>query len=688
MTILHIDFETRGTADLRVTGLDVYARHPGTDVWCMAWAIDDGPVQLWAPQMWPDTPLPDEIRRHAVQGGLVYAHNAAFELAIWNYIMATRYGWPPLPVEQARCTMALCYAMSLPAALENAAAAVGLAERKDAEGRRVMMMLAKPKAFDVLGNPIWHSDPEKLEKLYEYCRQDVRVERQLHSRILELTPEEQTIWQLDQEINNRGVFVDRPAVDAAAEIVAMEQIRLNKRMQALTGGVVGTCNATGQLKDWAVYQGVPMAGVAKADIIEALLDDEIPASVREALELRQEAAKSSTAKLKPMIEAASEDGRLRGMFQYHGAGPGRWTGRRVQLQNLPRYRKGVGFADVDKMIEMIRAGQRDELDFFYGPVMFAVSDSLRGFLRAAPGKHLIAVDFSNIQGRITAWAAGEEWKVQAFRDYDAGKGHDIYILTYAKSFGLDPRGIGKKDPRRQVGKVEELAFMFGGGLGAWRTMEKGYAVPKMVDDAVQDIKQGWRFAHPKIADYDTGYWAQLDNAAIAATLFPGCVFAAGAAGREVKFKVQGSFLWLQLPSKRCICYPYPEVRNIETPWGVMKEALTYKTELTGEAIKKAKIVEDPGNGGKWWRVSTYGGSLTENIAMAIERDCLAAAMLRLTQRGYDIVMHSHDEVVVEVPEDAAPETQKLVEAIVAEPEPWMADLPVAVEGWRHVRYRK
>lgn len=684
--ILHLDFETRSTVDLKAVGLDVYSRHPSTEAMCMAHAFDEDAVYLLAPS-WPRERI--TFWNYVEAGGLVYAHNAAFEFAIWNNIMVPRFGWPALRIEQMRCTMAMSYAMALPGSLDGAAGALGLTQRKDPAGHRLMLQMCKPKGFDALGDPIWQEEPKKLERLYAYCRQDVEVERALHKRLVELSPAEQEVWAgLDHEVNNRGVYVDAPAVESSIALADQEQVRLNASVRAATDGAVATCNATGQLGDWIRLQGVAIDGVAKADVVDALNAENTPPKVRTVLLLRQEAAKASTAKLKQMRDRRSADGRLRGMYQFHGAGPGRWTGRNPQLANLPRYRNGVDYKNVEHMIELICAGKRDELDMLYGPVMPAIADCVRGMVRAAPGHDLIAVDFSSIQGRLVPWSAGEEWKVQAFRDYDAGIGPDNYILTYAESFGVDWRTISKKDWRRQVGKVEELAFLFGGSIGAWRTMEKTYHPPAMSDDQVKDINRRWRALHPKIADYDTGYWVQLDNAAIQATLNPGRVFTAGVPGREVKFKKVGSFLWLGLPSGRVICYPYPEVRLLETPWGQMKDTFTYKTELMGEALKKAKIVDDPSNGGGWWRISTYGGSLCENVAMAEERDLLVAAMLRLRQRDYAIVMHTYDEVIVEVPETAPPETLQIVEGIVAESVPWSTGLPIAVEGWRSKRNRK
>lgn len=674
MPILHIDFETRSAVDLKAAGLDVYVKSETTDVWCMARAFDDGPVLL---SLLGEECLPP-VRLHVEAGGLVYAHNAAFEIAVWNEILVPRYGWPLLKIEQMRCTMAMSYAMAMPGGLENAAAAAGIDVRKDMAGRRVMLQMAKPKALDLEGAPIWHDDPEKLQRLYDYCKQDVEVERALHHRLLELSPDEQTMWQMDYRINQRGVQIDISAVHAAVNLVKSEQIRLNDEMRALTNNAVATCNATGQLCDWLRYQGVDMPSVAKAAVLDALADASLPPQCRAALLLRQEAAKSSTAKLTAMLDATGPDGRLRNMFQYHGAATGRWAGRKVQLHNLARYRDGVKHGDVARMFDLLH--DRDRLDFEYGPVLNAIADCMRGFIVAAPGHDLIAADFANIEGRVLAWLAGEQWKLDAFRDYDAGKGPDLYILTYARSFGLDPSTIKKSDPRRQVGKVEELAFGYQGGVGAWRTMEKAYRPPPMTDDQVDDIKSRWREAHKAVVRF----WYALESAAIEAVLNPGT---AVSAGPHITFKAKGSFLFCRLPSGRLLSYPFPQIREIETPWGQNKDALTFKTELSSEARKKARIVEDSDNGSSWCRIATYGGSLAENVTQAVARDLLAEAMLRLDPVT-PVVMHVHDEIVVEVPEDALADMQARVESIMAVAPAWASGLPIATEGWRGKRFRK
>jgi DNA polymerase len=331
--MLHIDFETRSACDLKKSGVHVYARHPSTEVLCLSFAIDDGPEEIltdFKPEfMWE---LFDAIQ----SGADVFAHNAAFEHTIWNEVGVKKYGWDPLPLEQIHCTMAMCYALSLPGSLDDASAAVGLDHRKDMQGHRVMMQLSKPKKIHADGRIEWVEDAEKFKKLLSYCKNDVVVERELHRRLLKLSQSEREMWILDQKINGRGIKVDLDSARKAIAMVELEQERLDEEMKRVTENKVGGCTKVSQLTEWILDQGFSIDGVAKADIVELLKTPELPENVKQALLLRQEAAKSSTRKLQAMINSACGDSRIRGTLQYHVASTGRWGGRLVQPHNMPR----------------------------------------------------------------------------------------------------------------------------------------------------------------------------------------------------------------------------------------------------------------------------------------------------------------------------------------------------------------
>lgn len=328
-----IDFETRSTVDLKTAGADVYARHPSTEILCCSFCFDDGEIKTWRRQ--DDSPA--ELLNHVSGGHPVVGHNiGGFEVPIWNHV-GRKLGWPELKIEQCFDTMVMAYAMALPGSLEKAAAAVGIEAQKDLKGSRVMLTLCKPKGFGDSGSPIWDETPEKFEVLHRYCEQDVEVERQLFKRLQPLSENERKIWILDHKINQRGIQVALPEARAAARICDLEKGRFNARIQKISKQFIATINETGRFREWIQSRGVAdVPSIAKADVIELLSREDLPADVREALLLRQEAAKSSTAKLESMLESTCSDGRIRGIFQYHGAGTGRWAGRRLQAQNLPR----------------------------------------------------------------------------------------------------------------------------------------------------------------------------------------------------------------------------------------------------------------------------------------------------------------------------------------------------------------
>ena len=484
MQSIGIDFETFSRIDLKKSGLHNYATDESTGAHCLSYGPDPDHIKTWV----EGEPFPEDLASHIESGGILTAWNAAFELAIWNLCCVRKYGWLPLPIFQVRCSMVRAYAMALPGALEDAAPALGVDQRKDAEGHRIMLQLSKPKKDGTM----WRRDAESLDKflrLYEYNRQDVRTELACLDRVMELSPSECTLWELDYKINNRGVMCDLVSIDKAILIVESEQKRLNTEMLKVTGGVVGSCNEVQMLGKWIKSQGVEMDGLAKADVIDALAEGEdengeiipadLPPPVRSALELRQEAAKSGTAKLVAMREKASTDGRLRNLHQYHAASTGRWGGRGVQPQNFFRGRPGTTFEDVETMFSML--DDKDMLDLFYGPSMDAVSDCIRGMLIAGEGNELVACDFSAVEARALAWLAGQESVLEVFRT------HGLIYEHAAVGIYHVPLDEVTKD-QRQRGKVIILACGFGGSIGAFQSMAKNYNVTVPDEEALEIVK--------------------------------------------------------------------------------------------------------------------------------------------------------------------------------------------------------
>jgi DNA polymerase len=658
---LHLDFETRGVLDLTEVGLHRYARDQDTDVWCMAWAIDDEEPKLW--HSWDGTP-----QLHALTGADIYAWNAGFEYEIWNEIMAKRYGWPKLKLEQMYCTQSMANAMAFPGKMEDAAAAFGVDFQKDNEGRALMLRMTRPRAplgkkleeyiATREGELVWWDEPEKLARLGEYCKQDVRVERAVGERVVPLSDKERRVWLLDQKINRQGVAVDLDAAAGAVKIAEEVKVACNARLAEITGGAVLKVTAIASLKDWMTTQGVTAESLNKQAVVDMLaeddapVDEKLPDAVRKALLLRQESGKASNAKFEAMLRAAGADGRLRHMYYYHGASTGRWAGRLVQTHNLPRDMPPA--QTIERILALVRRGDWRAIDMIYGPPLTVLSRCLRAFFKAAPGRKLISGDWSNVEGRGQAWFAGEQWKLDAYRAADAKTGPGLYELAYARMFHVPVESVKNPSEERQIGKVSELAFGYQGGVGSFRTMAKAYPEisGKITDEQADDFKRAWRAAHPSIARV----WYEIQDAAINAVLHEGEEFKCGCPGRQATYRKVGSFLWCLLPSGRAICYPYPKV--LEGQYG---NELTYMCVPSPDDRKKGKIIYEESNSSNWVRIGTYGGSLFNNIVQGMCRDFLADLLLWLDDNGATIVMHTHDDANVEVSTATAEGARKVME---------------------------
>lgn len=666
--ILHIDFETRSTVDLLKTGGHIYAWDKTTDALCMAYALDDGPVEIWK----YGEKFPWTIAAAVGHDDVIFAaHNANFEFLIWNFVCAPKYGWPKLPLRKLDCTMVRAYSMGLPGSLEMAAKAVGMPYEKDMHGHRIMLQLCKPRKVYADGNYDWWNVEdstkqldirEKYEILYRYCKQDIIVERELDKRLLPLSESERELWFLDQKINFRGIHLDEQAAHKAITIVKSEQKKYNYSIKQMTKGAVNTANSHIALKNWINTYGFDCDSVCKADVLE-MLEGKLPNKVRNVLLLRQEASRSSTAKLNRMLTGKSYDSRVRGCFQFYGAAStGRWAGRRIQLQNLKR--PDITQSEIeDIMARLVTASQEDATDYlniFHGSAIKPISSCIRAMLTAGPGKKLICVDFTAIEGRVLAWLAGEEKTLNIYRSH--GK---IYEHTASQIYKVPISEIFQKDPRRLIGKVATLALGFQGGVGAFQSMAKQYFI-KITDKQAEEIRDQWRLENPNVKQY----WYDLERVAIAAVQSPGQKFVCGPQGRQVIFLMRGSFLFCRLPSGRAICYPYPKIRPTKTPWGEIKNALNYKGIIYGKFVTRV----------------AYGGLIAENITQATARDLLAEALFRFEKNNYPVIMHVHDEIVAEV--DQGFGTTNEAEDIMCELPLWATDLPIKAAGWTGERYRK
>lgn len=691
---LHIDFETRSTVNLTRSGVYPYATHPTTDVLVIRYAFDDGPILSWDRLDWF---CPDDIAAHVAAGGEIWAHNAAFERALWWGCLCRRYGWPKPRREQFHCTAAVGAALALPRSLDGMAMALNVLARKDQEGYRLMMRMCKPYDYRADGTPLFYDPPDAIRRLGEYCAQDVETERGIHATALALTPSERRVYLLDQRINDRGIAIDIPLIKSALKLVGQQMRHLDERLWEASGWRLGRPTQVQKIKEWAEREGVVIESLAKKPLADLLADPELPDHVKAVLEVRKEAAKASTAKLQAMLDCVDQDGAMRGLVLYHGAGTGRWSGRLAQPHNFPR---GTGLVkSPEEAIPYIRTGDAATLRMLYGRPLDVVSDCLRSMMIARPGRRLMAGDYSNIEGRENAWLAGEDWKLQAFRDADAGRGKELYCVTAESIFG---RPIDKeKDPaERQVGKVADLALGYQGGVRAFVAMGNNYpgtdralltvsaplwdAAPRQMQQRIEErfketggldtpwplfraievIKRRWRANHSAIVDL----WQGLEDAAIAAVLAPKTVQKYGL----IAFRYNMGFLWMKLPSGRSLAYASPRLKREETPWG---------TTVTKLSVMGVNPVTK-----KWTREGLYGGKLCENAIQAISRDVMVAGMFALEEAGYPVILTVHDEIVAE-PETRFGDLDEFT-ALMIRPVAWNAGCPVTAKAWEGQRYRK
>ncbi len=665
MPALHIDFETRSRVDLRTTGVYVYAEDESTDMWCACYCVGNDPIQLWT----PDMPPPDAIVQAVKKNWEFYAHNANFERTIWAKILGPRYGWPTPALDQWRCTMAMALAMSYPAGLADAAIAAGMEDGKDMKGHGLMLRMARPRSIEG-DKAIWWDEAERKAALYRYCKQDVETERKLIWHIKPLIPAEQELWQLDQQINDRGIYVDYEFCKSALVVVDATLKMLNTEMQELTDGSVSTTTQTARLKVWLAAQGVETDSLDKHHIDEMLLQPGLSGRVRRVLEIRRAGAAASVKKIKTLLACRSKDGRARGLLQFHAASTGRWGGRRFQPQNIKRPTR----EDVDAAIAAVSTGDVESVRPL-GEPLGVVADCLHGMVRAAPGNILFAADFSNIEGRVVAWLTNETWKIDAFRRFDEGYGHDIYILAYANSFGVRPEVVTKD--QRQMGKVMELALGYGGGIVAFQRMASGYGL-EVEDDTADDLKIRWRKAHPRVKQY----WYDLDAAARYAIDKPGpkgrgvigrvsmqCGVATYLEGTDIVLSRDDDVLYVRLPSRRTLIYPFPRIEE---------DPVEKRDQIVYSGVDSYSH--------KWGPQKTYGGSLFNNVVQGTARDIQAEAMRRLEVRGYQVVLTVHDEIVCEVPAGFG-SVEEFEELMTVVPD-WAKGLPVAAKAWRGERYRK
>lgn len=646
MKTLSIDIETYSSVDLAKSGVYAYTESPDFEILLFGYAFDDEPVQV--ADLANFEYLQETVVNALVNPDIIKtAFNANFERTC-----IAKYFKTPMPAEQWQCTSVHALTLGLANKLETVAKSLNIEQQKDAAGKALIRYFSIPckptKTNGRRTRNFPHHDPEKWKQFISYCAQDVEAERAVR-KILDRYPvleTEQKLWVLDQKINDTGVRVDPQLVTNAITCDSAYSKKLKEEALLLTG--LDNPNSVSQLKGWLEEaEGLEVESLNK-ESVPALLKQTESKTVKRVLEIRQELAKASIKKYQAMDRARCTDDRIRGLLQFYGANrTGRWAGRLVQVQNLPKN----DMADLDLARGLLLAGDYESLELLFDSVPKVLSQLIRTAFIPADGHRFIVTDFSAIEARVIAWLAGEKWRIDVFNSH--GK---IYEASAAQMFKVPIESIDKHNPLRQKGKIAELALGYQGGKGALEKM--GALKMGLTEEELPDLVTAWRKANPHIVQL----WGDLEKAAlIAMTDMPHTM------QYGITFEHKSGALFIRLPSGRRLSYVRPRVE---------KDERFNKPSITYEGYEQ----------GKWGRLKTYGGKICENIVQAIARDCLAEALLRLDAHDYRIVIHVHDEAVLEVPIGQG--SLEEVNKIMSQPLKWAPGLPLPADGFETLYYKK
>lgn len=610
---LSIDIETYSDVDLSKCGVYKYVEGD-FHILLFAYAFDDEDVKIV--DMASGEKLPQEVLDAIDDLNVIkWAWNAQFErTCIGHYLGRV------LSPDSWRCSMVHAASLSLPLSLKEAAKALKTGEQKDKAGENLIRFFSVPckptKSNGGRTRNLPEHNPEGWQQFKDYCLQDVRTERDIRKRleVFPLMEHEWDYYHMDQRINDRGVLIDKQLVEQAIACDLMLSDSMTKKAYELTG--LENPNSVSQLKTWLQERGIEIDSLGKKEVAAMITDLDKHSCDQEALDmlkLRLQMAKSSVKKYQAAERCTCADGRAKGLFQFSGANrTQRWSGRNIQLQNLPQNH----ISTLDEARELVKMGCFDLVESIYGNTPDILSQLIRTMLIAKPGHKFIVADFSAIEARVLAWLAGEEWRMEAFKN-----GEDIYCASASQMFGVPVVKHGINGELRQKGKVAELACGYGGAAGALISM--GALDMGLSEEELPDLIDDWRNSNPKIVQF----WWDIEKAAIE-TIKDHKDRQVGRIG--VSFS--SNTLWLQLPSGRRLAYVKPKLQ----PNRFGRLSITY---------------EGLGQNNKWSRIETYSGKLVENITQATARDLLAEAMWRIENAGLNIVGHVHDEVILEVPED-------------------------------------
>lgn len=655
---LHVDLETYSDVDIGKVGLYRYVDSRAFEILLIAYALDDGPVtviDLTQEDMpeWLVMALTDFAY-------LKVAHNAAFERVCLSKYLGVR-----LQPDQWECTMVHAMMLGLPASLKDVGKALGLPEDKQkmSEGRALITYFCKPcKPTKANGGRTRNrpSDaPEKWDTFVAYNKRDVETEQEIDRQLnrMPIPKSEKKLYCLDQDMNDHGLMIDRKMLDIVISYSNQYTNALKKEAEELTGGI--NINSIIQLTNWIQQvEGIELKSLTKEDVADLLKKDDLEPNTKRVLEIRQEVGKTSVKKYNKTLEALCSDGRLHGVLQFYGAGrTGRWAGRLLQVQNLPRN----VFDDIGLARDLVLSQRWDELTMLYDSINDVFATLIRTMI-IPPEHYAFAVaDYSAIEARVIAWLAGEKWRQDTFK-----YGGDIYCASAEQMFHVPVEKHGRNANLRKKGKVAELALGYQGGVNAMKRM--GGEAMGMTEEEMLDIVQKWRKKSPHIV----ALWNRIQTAVIK-TIESGKDSYLSIKEKEIRFHMNFienmEFLQIYLPSGRYICYAEPKLEETERGYQITYMGQNQSTH-------------------KWEQLKTYGGKLTENIVQAIARDCLALTLMRISKTGYWTVMHVHDEVIVEVPKEKVNECLEQIESIMAEPISWVPGLLLTADGFTSNYYRK
>lgn len=643
-TRLVLDLETFSSADLPRGGVKKYTEAPDFEILLMSYAWDGGPVQLWD---FTQSGPPDWLAPALLDPAITkIAWNVSFERNCLNAALGIY-----TPPEQWRDAMTIAAMNGLPMSLDAAGAALQLQQQKLATGKALIRYFCMPCKPTISNGGRTRNLPEhapdKWELFKEYCVRDTAVEQTIFDRLSSFpVPEwERRLEALDARINERGVLVDMELAESAVAIDERSRAQNVAEMQAITG--LDNPGSVAQLKAWLATKNISVDSLNKATVSE-LLGTVTDPGTRRVLELRQLTGKTSTKKYQAILDAACADHRIRGLLQYYGAArTGRWAGRRVQLQNLAQNH----LDNIGTVRELVRARDLETLELAYDSVPDVLSQLIRTALIAKPGHTFLVADYSAIEARVVAWMAGEQWRMDVF-----AQGGDIYCDSASQMFHVPVVKHGVNGHLRQKGKIAELGCAYGGGVGAL----KAFGADKMglSEEEMLTIVQHWRRASPTIPRF----WSATERAARSALAHPGKTFTVQPCG--VKYRRDADALRCKLPSGRILSYWHADLGQDGHLYYMGQNQTTRK----------------------WERTETWGGKLVENIVQAVARDCLAVALLRLDDAGFQTLFTVHDEVIVEEPQGRR--TWQDVAEIMGQPIEWAPGLLLRGDGYETQFYMK